>query len=110
MFFGTCSTRLADGYRYGLGAEVGIQTSKGSTRGPIGLEGLCIIRHMLVSETGHTINTLFKSAELPNLRIKISNCRPISPIFFCLNKSLSGHIKSYHRCSNAPPPKVISIL
>jgi len=64
------STRFADGFRYGFGAEIGISTAKTHARGPVGLEGLVIYKYHLKG-SGHLVKNYVGDNAKPFLHINI---------------------------------------
>jgi glutamate-5-semialdehyde dehydrogenase len=66
------STRFADGFRYGLGAEIGISTNKTHARGPVGLQGLVIYKYQLIGD-GQTV------AEYSGDQARQFTHKPLSP-------------------------------
>lgn len=69
--FANCSTRFADGFRFGLGAEVGISTAKIHARGPVGLSGLMSSKWLL-SGNGQIVSTYSGTGAKPFLHAELS--------------------------------------
>jgi glutamate-5-semialdehyde dehydrogenase len=68
--FVNVSTRFADGFRYGFGAEVGVSTSKLHARGPVGLDGLVTYKYRLLGD-GHVVATYSGRNALPFKHVRL---------------------------------------
>lgn len=66
------STRFSDGYRYGLGAEVGISTNKIHARGPVGLEGLVTTKYILLG-SGQKVSDYVGKGAKPFIHKKLES-------------------------------------
>eukprot|EP01071_Lankesteria_metandrocarpae_P010148 Lankesteria_metandrocarpae@DN5298_c0_g1_i10.p1 len=71
-----CSTRFADGFRYGFGAEVGISTNRVHARGPVALDELVIYKYRIYGK-GQCVGQ-FTEAGCPGLPKLQYNCKPIN--------------------------------
>jgi glutamate-5-semialdehyde dehydrogenase len=74
--FWNCSTRFSDGFRYGLGAEVGVSTNKIHARGPVGLEGLVIYKWRLLGD-GHVVADYSGPSARPLTHVRLSKGYPL---------------------------------
>jgi len=70
------STRFSDGYRFGLGAEVGISTGKIHARGPVGLEGLVIYKY-IVKGSGQVVSKYTGENAKPFTHRRLSKVWPV---------------------------------
>jgi glutamate-5-semialdehyde dehydrogenase len=73
--FWNCSSRFSDGFRFGLGAEVGISTNKIHARGPVGLEGLTTYQWRLIGK-GHKVGDYAGPQARPFVHRRLSKTYP----------------------------------